>query len=361
MAIILGTVFIGVSFLAMQFHVVYWERNGVTAPSVIDQLTGTVFGKTGMWSWAYMLTQISTAMVLVIAAQTSFAGFPRLASMLAKDGFMPRQLMNLGDKLAFNNGIILLGIFSSALVIMEKGSVDLLIPFFAIGVFIAFTLSQTGMVHHWFKSKATGWQRSAAINAVGALACFIVVIDIAAEKFFEGGWMVLVIIVMILFMFKKISFHYARMAKLLSPKNYDPESQTLKNTVLVLVHGVHVGTLTALDYAKSISPDCKAVYVAIEPERTEIFKKLWHDFVPDVNLDVLDSPYRSLVDPITHYLDTVHEQKPNHRITVIIPEFVTSKWWQGFLHGNTGLLLKLALLGRKDVIVTNTRYWLEDS
>lgn len=361
MACILGTVFIGVSWLAMKFHVVYWEQNGVTAPSVIDQLTGTVFGKTGAFSWAYMLTQISTAMVLVIAAQTSFAGFPLLASMLAKDGFMPRQLMNLGDRLAFNNGIIILGIFSSTLIVMEKGSVDLLIPFFAIGVFIAFTLSQTGMVVHWFKSKTPGWQRSAVINALGALACFIVVIDIAAEKFFEGAWMVLVIIAALLFMFKKISGHYAQMVKLLSPKNYKHESGTLKNTVLVLVQGVHVGSLTALDYARSISPDCTAVYVALEPDRTEQFKKMWIENVPEINLVVLDSPFRSLIDPITSYLDSVHAAKPNHRITVVIPEFVTSKWWQGLLHGNTGLLLKLALLGRQDVIVANVRYWLSDS
>ncbi len=361
MACILGTVFIGVSWLAMKFHVVYWEQNGVTAPSVIDQLTGTVFGKTGPWSWAYMLTQISTAMVLVIAAQTSFAGFPLLASMLARDGFLPRQLMNLGDRLAFNNGIILLGIFSSTLIVMEKGSVDLLIPFFAIGVFIAFTLSQTGMVVHWFKSKTAGWQRSACINAMGALACFIVVIDIAAEKFFEGAWMVLVIIAALLFMFKKISAHYAQMVKLLSPKNYHPENRTVNNTVLVLIQGVHVGSLTALDYAKSISPDCTAVYVGLESERTEQFKKMWQEYVPDTNLVVLDSPYRSLIDPITRYLDSVHAEKPNHRITVIIPEFVTSKWWQGLLHGNTGLLLKLALLGRQDVIVANVRYWLSDS
>jgi amino acid transporter len=363
MSVILGCMFVGVSWLSVHFHVVYWENNGVTAPAVIDQLSGTIFGKTGMWSWAYMLTQISTAVVLVIAAQTSFGGFPRLASILAHDGFMPRQLMNLGDKLAFNNGIIMLGFFSSLLIVMEKGSVDRLIPFFAIGVFMAFTLSQTGMVRHWIKDKTPGWQWRSFINGAGALACFIVVIDIVTEKFLEGAWMVLVVIGILLFMFFKISGHYKRMITLLNPANYRKEPRTFDDTVLVLVQGVHVGTLTALDYARSISHDCTAVYVALDPdpERVEVFKSVWEKYVPDVELVILDSPYRSLIEPITCYLDMLHKEKPNRRLTVVIPEFVTSKWWQGLLHGNTGLLLKLALLGRQDVIVANVRYWLKGS
>jgi len=357
MAAILGSVFLGISWLAVHFHVVYWEQNGLTAPSVIDQLSGTVFGKTGFWSWAYVLTQTSTALILIVAAQTSFAGFPRLASILARDGFMPRQLNNLGDKLAFNNGIIVLGIVSSAILIFAKGSVDQLIPFFAIGVFVAFTLSQTGMVRHWFTEKSAHWQGKAMINGIGALACFIVVIDIAAEKFLEGAWFVIVIMCALLFMFKRIAKHYVRIAQLLDPSKFHAH-EPMQNTVLVFIHSVHVGTLTAIEYARSISKDCKAVCVAIEPDRIEKMKTTWEKFVPDMELVILDSPYRSLVLPIMRYLDEVHEEKPNSRITVVITEFVTKSWWQSLLHGNTGLILKLALLGRRDVIVANVRYWL---
>jgi amino acid transporter len=359
MAAILGSVFMGVSWLAVHFHVVYWERDGLTAPAVIDQLSGTVFGKSGPWSWAYVLTQASTAMILIVAAQTSFAGFPRLASILATDGFMPRQLTNLGDKLAFNNGIILLGAFSSAVIIFAKGSVDKLIPFFAIGVFVAFTLSQTGMVRHWFSLKSAHWQAKATINGIGALACFIVVIDIAAEKFFDGAWFVIVMICLLLFMFKRIAWHYTRIAALLSPANYH-HGQPMQNTVLVLINGVHAGTLTAIEYARSISKDCTAVSVANEPEQAERLRRIWEEYVPDLELVILDSPFRSLVIPIMRYLDSVHAAKPKSRITVVITEFVTHSWWQSLLHNNTGLILKLALLNRRDVIVANVRYWLEE-
>jgi amino acid transporter len=360
MATILGSVFVSVSWLAVHFHVVYWERHGLTSASVIDQLSGTVFGKTGPWSWAYLLTQASTAMILIVAAQTSFAGFPRLTSILARDGFMARQLANLGDKLAFNNGILLLGAFSSAVIIIEKGSVDKLIPFFAVGVFVAFTLSQTGMVRHWFNLKSAGWQGKAVINGVGALACFIVVLDIVAEKFFEGAWFVIVVIGLLLFMFKRIAKHYTRIEELLNPANYHM-GQPLQNTVLVFIHGVHAGTLTSLEYARSLSKDCTAVCVAVDPEQAERVRVIWDQYEPDMELVILDSPYRSLVLPIMRYLDSVHAAKPKSRITVVITEFVTSSWWQGFLHGNTGLILKIALLNRRDVIVANVRYWLNES
>ncbi len=359
MAAILGSVFMGVSWLAVHFHVVYWERHGLTSPSVIDQLSGAIFGKTGPWSWAYLLTQAATAMILMVAAQTSFAGFPRLASILARDGFMPRQLTNLGDKLAFNNGILLLGVFSATVIIFARGSVDKLIPFFAIGVFVAFTLSQTGMVRHWFREKSAYWQGKATINGIGALACFIVVLDIAAEKFFEGAWFVIVIICLLVFLFKRIAWHYKRIAELLSPANYHHD-QPMQNTVLVLVHGIHAGTLTAIDYARSLSKDCVGVSIAVDAEQAQKLAASWEQLVPDMELVVLDSPFRSLVMPLVRYLDQVHSEKPNSRITVVITEFVTSSWWQSLLHGNTGLILKLALLNRRDVIVANVRYWLNE-
>ncbi|HEY9683202.1 MAG TPA: APC family permease [Oculatellaceae cyanobacterium] len=360
MGLVLGSIFLGISWLAVKFHVVYWEGASGTAPAVIDQLSGTVFGKTGPFSFLYLGTQLFTALILVLAANTSFAGFPRLASLLARDGFMPRQLSSLGDKLVFNNGIILLGIVSALLIALKKGSVDALIPLYAIGVFVAFTLSQAGMVKHWIVSKEKGWTWRAAINGVGALATFLVSIDIATEKFMEGAWAVVILLILLVLMFLKVHKHYADVAQQLRLREYDPFVEPMKNIVLVLAQGVNVGTMRTLEFARSLSPDCIAVHVELDPEKTAAFKKLWEEMVPNVQLAILESPYRSLLAPILHYLDVVHEEKPNQRITIVIGEFVPTKWWHTLLHGNTGLLLKLALLNRRDVVVANVRYYLED-
>ena len=360
MGVVLGTIFIGISWLAVKFHVVYWEGSLGTAPAVIDQISGTVFGKDGPLSCLYIATQMFTALILVLAANTSFAGFPRLASLLARDGFMPRQLSSLGDKLVFNNGIILLGIVSAILIVLKKGSVDALIPLYAIGVFVAFTLSQAGMVKHWFISKEKGWAWRATINGIGAFATFLVSIDIATEKFVEGAWVVIILLVGLVLMFMKVQSHYADVAKQLRLQEFNPFTEPVKNTVLVLAQGVNVGTMMTLEFARSLSPDCIAVHVELDPEKTAAFKILWEETVPNVQLAILESPYRSLLAPILHYLDVVHEEKPNHRITIVIGEFVPTKWWHTLLHGNTGLLLKLALLNRRDVVVANVRYYLED-
>jgi hypothetical protein len=344
----------------MSFHVVYWENGGNTAPAVIDQLSGAIFGKTGGWSWAYVTTQIFTALILVLAANTSFADFPRLSSILARDGFMPRQLSNLGDKLVFNNGIIVLGVLSALLIVAKNGSVDLLIPLYAIGVFLAFTLSQAGMVRHWINCKEQRWQLKAAINGLGAAATGIVLLDIATEKFLDGAWLVIILVVLMVLMFRRIFAHYADVSEQLRlHKSEELLCAKVENTVLVLVQGINVGTLQALEYARSLSKDCVAIHVELDPERTAFVKQQWPEMLADVPLVVVESPYRSLLAPIMHYLDVVHTEKPNHRITVVIGEFVPTRWWHSLLHGNTGLLLKFSLLGRHDVIVANVRYRLQ--
>ena len=360
MAIILSTIFIGISWLSVRFHVVYWEFGGNTAPSVIDQLSGAVFGKTGMSGWFYLVTQLFTALILVLAANTSFASFPRLASILARDGFMPRQLANLGDKLVFNNGIFVLGIISAALVVAKKGSVDALIPFYAIGVFLAFTLSQAGMVRHWIKTGGERWKHKAFINGLGAVATFLVLLDIACEKFSEGAWMVMIFGAVLVFMFRKIYEHYADVADQLRILKYTQQPQPTDNTVLVLVQGINTGTLQAIDYARSISDSVISLNVELDPEKTVTLKERWREMFADVPLVVMESPYRSLIGPLLNYLDRVRQEKPNSRVTVVIGEFVPTKWWHTLLHGNTGLLLKFALLGRNDVIVANVRYKLEN-
>lgn len=359
MAIILGTIFIGIAYLAVNLHVVYWESQGNCAVAVIDQLSGTVFGKSGIGSIFYNLTQFSTALILLVAAQTSFADFPRVTSILARDGFMPRQLTNLGDRLAFDNGVITLGVLSSLFIIAKKGSVDLLIPFFTIGVFQAFTLSQFGMVKHWFKTKGQGWQLKAFLNGLGGLATLIVFIDIITEKFWDGAWFIIILIGILLFIFNRISQHYRDLAESLALPSITGPVQPIKNHVLVLVQAVHAGTVNSVRYAESICKNCQAVYVEIDPEKTESFKAEWKILFPDIELVVLPSPYRSLLQPLLSYIDSIETDTPDEKITVIIGEFAANRWWQTLLHGNTGLLLKVALLSRPDIVVTNVRYSLK--
>ncbi len=360
MGIILGSIFLGISWLAMHLKVVYWEANGQTADAVIDQISGAIFGKTGALSVGYYLTQFLTAAVLVLAANTSFADFPRLSSILAKDGFMPKQMSNLGDKLVFTNGILILGVSAIILIIYKHGNVDALIPFYAIGVFTAFTLSQSGMVVHWKRCKVKGWRIKALINGIGACATGLVLMDIAVEKFMEGAYVVIILVIMMVFVFTLIQRHYLEVAAQLRLKDYIPPDKPYKNTVLVLVPHLHRGVMPALEYARSLSSDCRGLHICINTEEEPRLKERWEVFAHDVPLIIIHSPYRTLVEPIMRYLDAVRLERDAHTITVVIPEFVPSKKWHFFLHGQSAARLKLALLSRKDVVVTNVRYYLHN-
>ena len=361
MGVILGTIFLGVSWLAVHFHVVYWEADGKTANAVIDQISGAVFGKEGKWAIGYYLTQFFTAAVLVLAANTSYADFPRLSSILARDRYLPKQFSNLGDRLVFSNGIWILGLLAALLVWKFNGSVDALIPLYAIGVFLAFTLSQSGMVIHWYKIKDKGWHVKAAINGMGAVATFLVLCDIAYEKFLEGAWAVMVLIVVMVLIFRAINHHYAEVAQQLKLSDYTPPSGVFKNTVIVLVPALHRGVMPALEYARSLSADCRAIHIENDPERTPMLRQRWEEWGRDVPLVILSSPYRSLIGPIMRYLDAVQTERRNHIVTVVVPELAQTQWWHTFLHGQTAPLLKLALLNRRDVVVTNVRYFLQDT
>jgi len=364
MGVILGTIFLGISALAMKLHVVYWEDgHGGSANAVIDQISGAIFGKSGSWAVGYYLTQFFTAAILVLAANTSYADFPRLSSILARDRFLPKQFANLGDKLVFNNGILVLGVFAALLIVLKKGSVDALIPLYAIGVFLAFTLSQSGMVRHWFNLRhdpveEKGWKIKAAINGIGALATFAVLIDIAFEKFLEGAWIVMVLIAILVLIFRKIYYHYAEVAEELKMVHYQEPDNIFRNTVLVLVPSLHRGVMPALEYARSLSPDCRAVHIATDPEKTPMLKERWERWGKDVPLVILDSPFREFIGPVMRYLDAVQKERSNHIVTVVVPEYVQTKWWHSILHGQSGLRLKFALLDRKDVVVANVRYYL---
>jgi len=359
MAFILGSLFIGISVLATRLHIVYWEHNGMSAPAVIDQLSGTVFGRFGHWAWLYYAMQFATAGILILAANTSFADFPRLASILANDGFLPRQLSNLGDRLVFTGGIVVLGAFSIVLLIAFKGSVDRLIPLYALGVFTAFTLSQSGMVKHWFRHRGSGWITKAIINGTGAVVTGVVFAVIAYEKFAEGAWMVVVVAVLLVMLFRTIHTRYGAIweqLRLDAPGEPAPSLQSrAKNVVLVLVASVHRGITPALRYAKMISKEITVLYVEINPDKTKDITEAWKKEFASVELVVLPSPYRSLVVPVLDYIDKV-EKDADDVITVIIPEIFTDEWWDVLLGNSAGPTLKFQLMGRSDVVVSSVRF-----
>lgn len=367
MGIILGTLLTGISWLAAQLHVVYWETAQRTAPPVIDQLSAAIFGKPGtglpigsVRAGLYYAMQFSTLAILVVAAQTSFADFPRLSAILARDRFAPRQLANQGDKLVFSNGILVLGTSAVILLAAFHGSVDRLIPLYAVGVFTAFTLSQSGMVVHWRRLKGPNWRLKMVINGIGAAATFIVLANIIIEKAPEGAWIVIVVAAILIATFVGIHRHYEYIRKKLSLVGYKPDPVPFSNTVLLLVPSLHRGIFPALEYARSISPDCRAIHIEIDPENTPRLLQEWEQYVgEDIPLVILPSPYRSVIGPLMAYLEEVQRERPHHVVTVVVPEFVSNRWWHSFLHNANGLLVKLYLMGRPGVIVANVRYFLD--
>jgi amino acid transporter len=364
MAGILGTLFLGLSYLAMQIHALppnailsgHQEALGET---VLSQVGRAVFDNTTpVGNILYWILQIATALILILAANTSFADFPRLSSIIARDGFMPRQFANIGDKLVFDRGIAVLALFSTVLIVVFRGRVDSLIPLYAIGVFLSFTLSQAGMVKHWFSLKTPGWKSKALVNGTGAVATAIVTLIFAAVKFAYGAWIVIILIPLLVFFFLRVKKHYRSVAKQLSLEGYRP-AQGLRHHVLVLAPGIHRGVIPALQYARTISSDARAIHVAVDPTREARLRKRWTQWSRGMPLVVLPSPYRSLGSPIIEYIDRLQAQEPNSLTTVVIPEFVPSGWFATLLHGQASLTLKVRLLFKRGVIVTSVPYHIE--
>ena len=323
--------------------------------TVVSQVALTVFG---YGTPLYYLVQASTAVVLALAANAAFAGFPRLSQLLARDRFLPRQLANIGDRLVFSNGIIVLALIATTLLVIFHASTHHLIPLYAVGVFLSFTLSQSGMVVRWWRRREGNWRLAMAVNTTGAIATGIVMIVVAVSKFVDGAWMVVLLIPLMVLLFRKVHHHYAEVAEQLSMAHFEGV-RPFRHTVLLLVPDVHRGIMQALAYARTISPHIRAVYIEIDPSRTQRMLERWQQWVPDIPLVVLPSPYRGLVEPLMRYLDEVEAEREDDVITVVIPEFVTPQWWSKLLHNQSGLLLKFALLFRKNVVVTNVRYYLE--
>lgn len=340
--------FVGITALSQAYHIVPDASGHQT---VLSMLGSAVFGR----GLLYLLLQVATAAILILAANTSFADFPRLSSILARDGFAPRQLANLGDRLVFANGIILLGACSAALVIAFHGRTHSLIPLYAVGVFASFTLSQAGMVRHWQRLRTRHWQIKAAINALGALTTGVVLIVVASAKFTRGAWIVMLVVPAIVYAFLRISHHYRGLAAALSAEGYTPP-RAIRHAVIVLVPGIHKGVLTALRYAQTIAPEVEAVFVEIDPKETARLQQQWHDLRLGVPLTILKSPWRSLAEPVIHYTRTLRAEKKVEFVTVVIPEFVITHWWHRVLHNQSGLMLKLALMWEPGIVVTNVRY-----
>jgi amino acid transporter len=350
LGIILIGLFLGISALVHALGVVPAEGETVNS-----QLARRVFGESPL----YYFVQGVTMLILVLAANTSFADFPRLASFLARDRFIPRQFANRGDRLAFSNGIIILALLSIGLLMLFQGDTHALIPLYALGVFVSFTLSQASMVRHWFRHLGPGWPFRALLNGTGALATALVAVIIGLTKFTHGAWIVAVLLPCMIALFVTIRRHYDEVAVQLSVEGVRPSPRPVGHGVLVLVGDVHRGMLPAIEYAQALSPSARGVYVEVDPEQTRRFEERWAKFARDMPLVVLRSPYRSVTGPLLDYLDLVQRQQPDQVVTIVLPEFVPARWWQHLLHNQTALLIKGALLFRKGVVVTNVPYHLD--
>ena len=352
MAVILGTFFMGLTVLADRLSIV-----PVPEETVVSQIARRLHG-TGLF---YYAIQGATALILVLAANTSFADFPRLSSLLARDRYVPRQFANLGERLVFSNGIMVLGAMAAILLVIFGGETHALIPLYAVGVFISFTLSQSGMVRHWMRDRQPGWRHRAIINGTGAVATGVVTVVIGATKFTHGAWIVVLVVPALVATFMAMRRHYDDVAEQLSLEGLAAPPE-LRHTVLIIVGDLHRGVVRAVQYAKTLAAPTvavRAVFVETDPAKTAKLEEKWTRYGLGVPLVILNSPYRSLLRPLVEYLDALQAQGDDHMVTVVIPEFLPSKWWQHVLHNQTALLIKGTLLFRKNTVVVDVPYLLK--
>ena len=348
------TLFMGVTLLAGAYRVVPLLEAAPGYETVVSQLARGVFGGRGV---AYYAVQAATTLILVLAANTAFADFPRLSSIIARDRYLPRQFMNQGDRLAFSNGIVLLSVLAGILIVAFEGDTHALIPLYMIGVFVSFTLSQAGMVRKWRREGGEGWLGSALFNLIGAVSTGLVLLVVAVTKFAEGAWIILVLIPLLVLWFRSVHKHYARVAEQLSLRDFAEEARP-HNTVLVPISGVHRAVVQALQYAKILSPDVRAVFVDVDPNATANVRREWERWGQEIPLVVLPSPYRSLMEPLLEYIEQVDAERPDDFITIVLPEFVPARWWHHLLHNQRALLIKGALLFKRNTVVTSVPFHL---
>lgn len=382
---ILVTLFIGVTYLAWRFGIEPYQSQN---PTVDGQIARMLF--VGPFNWMYYLVQFATLLILVLAANTSFADFPRLSSILARDGFLPHQFSFRGDRLAFTTGIVVLSILSVVLLIAFNGNTDALINLYALGVFTAFTLSQTGMVVRWRRLReqgGPGWRRSMVINTVGAIVTGIVAVVITVTKFDRGAWIVVILVPILVFMFRGIAHHYANVREQ-TISSTPLHAEELHHIAIVPIGDLNLPAIQSLAYARSITPEVVAVHVATEEEDNARIREEWAQLVesrreswerlaardnarneviglvtkqrvsPAPQLVVIESPYRSMVKPLVSYIDAMRDANPSATISVVLPEYVPAHFWERILHNQTALRLKLALYYHPSVVVINVPYHL---
>ena len=355
MAIVLGTLFLGVSILAHRLHPYPSHEE-----TVFSQMGRAVFGGGPL----YVVLQFSTAAILTLAANTAYADFPRLMSIISKDGYLPRQFHNRGDRLVFSNGVIFLAVAAGLLLVAFGGITTLLIPLYAIGVFTSFTLSQAGMVRHHLRLKEARWRLSVAINGAGSVATCIVAIVVATTKFSDGAYIPLIVVPFVIAVFLAIKRHYDRLDRSLSVAPNDLGPNTDNNSVVILVGRIHRGTVQAIRYGRSLRPThLTALYVALDDDERLEFEDEWARFGFDVPLEIVHSPYRELTPSVEAFLDELDERWHDDMVTVVIPEFVAGRLLSPtqLLHNQSAGALKLALLYRPRTIVTSVPYHVERS
>jgi Amino acid permease len=358
MAVLMAVLFLGSIALTQYFAVVAGSQE-----TILSALARQILG----FGLPYVVVQIATLLILAVAANTSFAGFPRLASILAQDGYLPHQFSQLGDRLVFSNGMIALAGLTGVLIVAFNGDSHALIPLFAVGVFLAFTLSQAGMVIHWIRTRGRAWLTKALINGLGMLTTLVTLLVVGVSKFGEGAWIVVLLIPLIVWGFQTVRGHYQAVARGLTLRGLPPPLKALMPPRVVLpISGVHRGVLEALRYARSISDSVTAVYVEVNPAVAEQVRQDWETWAPDVPLVIVPSPYRSTIGPLLEFLEkTDDDHNDGVYATVVLPEFIPARRWQYLLHNQTAWLLKLALVYqrrrfRHPRVVVDVPFYLRD-
>ncbi|HWQ45419.1 MAG TPA: APC family permease, partial [Longilinea sp.] len=369
MAGILGFLLLSMTFLAHLTRAV-----PVESETIVSQVARTVFGGRSL---LYLLLISSTTIILMMAANTAYADFPRLGALHAGDGFLPRQLTTRGSRLVFSRGIITLAVISSLLVIIFQASVTKLIPLYAIGVFLSFSLSQAGMARRWWKSGhlkpgekivepgstvefESGWQYKMLLNGLGAFCTFVVMVIFAITKFRDGAWVVVILTPVLVAIFFSIHHHYKHLAKQLSLENHLPRRSINRNRVIIPIASVHRGSLEAIRYAKTLSDDITAVHINLDPKDKEKIESKWQTWGEGIRLVMLNSPYRLFIEPFVEYVERLDGScKQDEMITIIVPQFIPKHWWERFLHARTAEALRKVLLNRKDIVITEVPYQLD--
>ena len=346
---ILGSCFLGVSVLASHIR----PYRGELDATGLALMARHIYGGTGVLFW---IMQISTFAILILAANTAYADFPRLASIIGKDGFIPRQFANRGDRLVYSNGIIFLSFVAALLIIAFDGNVTKLIPLYAFGVFTGFTLSQAGMVQHHRHLHEEGWRWKLAVNAVGAVTTGVIAAVVVISKFTQGAWIPAVVIPMMVLLFRAIKRHYAALGAALRLTEVE-RPREISNTMIVLVGGLHRGTVSGIEFAKSLRPDhLIAVHICETEADGEAMAARWAEYEEDVELDIVVDPYRNLRGTVHRFVAEVEQRWNDDRITVVIPEFVVHRWWEHLLHNQAALFLKGSLLFKDNVVVVSVPY-----